>query len=68
MIQISIVIDEPLARLRHELKAYPLAKINYRTVLAALKKTHPQIISAALGRSEEGKFELTVAVAYEFLP
>jgi hypothetical protein len=66
--QISIVIDEPLARLRHELRNHALTKINFRTVLAALKKTHPQIITATLSKNAEGQYELAVVVAYEFLP
>lgn len=37
-------------------------------MLAALKKTHPQIITASLGKNAEGQFELVVVVAYEFLP
>jgi hypothetical protein len=66
--QISIAFDEPLASLHHELRGYCLAKINYKTVLAALKKTHPEIISAKLEKGESGKYELTVTVGYEFLP
>lgn len=37
-------------------------------MLAALKKTHPQIITAALTKDAEGQFELVVVVGYEFLP
>jgi hypothetical protein len=62
------VIDEPLARLRHELRGHALTKINFRTVLAALKKTHPQIITASLKKNSEGQFELVIVVSYEFLP
>lgn len=36
--------------------------------MAGLRNTHPQIIKAQLGLNEEGKYELSVVVSYEFLP
>jgi hypothetical protein len=54
--------------MRHEIKDQELTKINYRTVIAALKATHPQIISAKLQLNSDEIYELTITVAYEYLP
>jgi len=37
-------------------------------VVAGLKGLHPNIITARLGRNSEQEYELTISVAYEFLP
>lgn len=37
-------------------------------MLAGIRGTHPQIITADLEQGENGQFCLSVAVKYEFLP
>ena len=37
-------------------------------MVAALKNSHPNIISARLSKNEDLQFELAVSVSYEFLP
>lgn len=36
--------------MHYEVVEHELSKINYKTVVAGLKATHPQIIKAALNR------------------
>ncbi len=55
-------------RYRYEAKDYELKKINYKTVIAAVKNTHPQIISAKFTKTEDDSHILTTTVRYEFLP
>lgn len=59
-----MAFDDLNSNMRHEVKEHPLTKINYRTVLAALKATHPQIISAALSLNSDEIYELIVKVTY----
>jgi hypothetical protein len=66
--QIHISFDDITQKFRYDLKDYPLKKINYKTVVAAIKGTHPQIISAKFTRNEDDVHVLTVKVSYEFLP
>lgn len=44
-----------------------LKNINCKTVLAALKKDHPEIITAKVDRCEDS-YALSVQVKYDFLP
>jgi hypothetical protein len=44
-----------------------LKNINYKTVLAALKREHSEIISLKIDRYEDS-FALTIEVKYDFLP
>jgi hypothetical protein len=66
--KITINFDEMSKNLRHEIKNYELAKINYKTVVASLKGQHPNILSATLEKNPDELYVLTVKVAYEFLP
>lgn len=45
-----------------------MAKVNFKTVVAALKGSHPQILSATLEKNVDEVFEMQIKVAYEFLP
>lgn len=54
--------------MQYEVKAHELSKINFKTVIAGLKRTHPQLIKAVLNRTEDQNYELVVTVSYEFLP
>ena len=51
-------------RVRYEIKDHLLEKINYKTVLAAIKGSHPQIISAKFQQDEDDVHTLIVTVAY----
>ena len=42
--------------------------MNFKTIVAGLRNTHPQIINAKLAINADSKYELTVVVSYEFLP
>ena len=66
--QINITFDDITQKFRYEVKNYAFEKINYKTVVAALKNTHPNIISAAFTKNEGDVHVLTVKVAYEYLP
>jgi len=66
--KISISFDDITQRSRYEMKNYTLEKINFKTVLASIKGTHPQIISATFTKSEVEEQILSVKVSYEFLP
>lgn len=48
--------------------SYELTKINSKTVVAAIKGQHPQILKASLAKNADELFVLTVNVSYEFLP
>lgn len=50
------------------MKDFTLEKINYKTVLAAIKGTHPNIISAKFTKTESDQHILSIRVSYEFLP
>ena len=47
-----------------DLKNKELDKINYKTVLAAIKGSHPQIIKAKFVRTEGDVHKLIITVAY----
>ena len=68
MTQINVAFDDIGRGLRYEVKDVVIAKINFKTIVAGLRNTHPQIIKAHLSINEEGKYELSVVVSYEFLP
>lgn len=55
-------------KFRYEAKNYNLQKINFKSVVAGVKGTHPQIILAKFEKTESGEECLTVKVSYEFLP
>ena len=55
-------------KFRYEVRDYSLEKINFKSVLAGVKGTHPQIISAKFEMTEIGEECLVVKVTYEFLP
>ena len=65
--QISISFNEITASKIHESQQVTLKNINCKTVLAALKKEHPDIISAKVERCEDS-YTLAVQVKYDFLP
>lgn len=54
--------------MKHQINNYELSKINYKTVIGALKNSHPHILSAKLEKNQDEIYELSVTVAYEFLP
>lgn len=63
-----MAFDDITQKFRYEIKDHTLEKINYKTVIAAIKNTHPNIISAKFSNSEDDVHTLVVKVSYEFLP